>query len=178
MTRTVRIHYRRLPDRMQLFEQALVADEGDYVVTFLRSASIPRPVRVGNQVVLEPGSPVVWFTYPGRRYDAGRFHRADGTFTGVYANLLTPVEVNGTEWKTTDLCLDVWAGADGTVAILDEDEFNEAVQRGWIDSPTEEATRVQADLLADDARQGTWPPAHIHHWTLERVRTTLEQAKP
>ena len=177
MTQTVRILYRRLPDRLQIFEQALVADEGDYVVTLLRSAPLSEPVRVGDQVVLEPGSPVVWFTYPGRRYDAGRFHRADGTFTGVYANLLTPVEMNGTEWETTDLYLDVWAGADGTVEILDEDEFTEAVERGWIDSPTAEATRAQAEALAADARQGTWPPAHIHHWTLERVRTILEQAK-
>ena len=177
MIRTVRIRYHRLPNRLQLFQQALVADEGDHVITFLPSASIRKPVRVGDQVVLEPGSPVVWFTYPGRRYDAGRFHRADGTFTGVYANLLTPVQMNGSEWETTDLCLDVWAGADGTVEILDEDEFAEAVQRGWIDSPTAEATQVQAEALAADARQGTWPPAHIHHWTLERVWTTLEQVK-
>ena len=177
MSPNIRIHYRRLPDRLQIFEQVLVADEGDCVVTFLPSAPIPKPMRVGNKVVLEPGSPVVWFTYPGRRYDAGRFHRVDGTFTGVYANLLTPVQMNGTEWRTTDLCLDVWAGADGTVEILDEDEFTEAVERGWIDSPTAEATRAQAEALAADARQGTWPPAHIHHWTLERVRTTLEQAK-
>ena len=177
MSPDIRIRYHRLPDRLQIFEQVLVADEGDYVVTFLPSASIPKAMRVGGELVLEPGSPIVWFTYPGRRYDAGRFHRADGTFTGVYANLLTPVEMNGTEWETTDLCLDVWAGADGTVEILDEDEFNEAVQRGWIDSPTAEATRAQAEALAADARQGTWPPAHIHHWTLERVRTTLEQTK-
>ena len=177
MIRPVLIHYHRLPNRLQSFEQVLVADEGDYVVTFLPSASIPKPMLVRGEVVLEPGSPVVWFTYPGRRYDAGRFHRADGTFTGMYANLLTPVEMNGSEWETTDLCLDVWAGADGTVEILDEDEFVEAVQRGWIDSPTAEATRAQAETLAADARQGTWPPAHIHHWTLERVRTTLEQAK-
>ena len=173
----IRIHYRRLPDRLQIFEQALVADEGDYVVTLLPSAPIPRPMRVGNEVVLEPGSPVVWFTYPGRRYDAGRFHRADGTFTGVYANLLTPVEMNGSEWATTDLCLDAWVGADGTVEILDEDEFNEAVQQGWIDALTAEATRDQAEVLASEARQGTWPPEHIHHWTLERVRRTLEQAQ-
>ena len=162
---------------MQVFEQTLVADEGAHIVTLLSAAALPKPVRVDDQVVLEPGSPVVWFTYPGRRYDAGRFHLADGTFTGVYSNLLTPVEMNGSEWETTDLCLDVWAGADGTVEILDEDEFAEAVQRGWIDSPTAEATRMQAEMLAADARQGTWPPAHIHHWTLERVRNTLEQAK-
>lgn len=173
MPQTVRIYYRRLPDRMQVFEQEVVADEGAYIVTFLSAASLPKPVRVGNRIVLEPGSPVVWFTYPGRGYDAGRFHRADGTFTGVYANLLTPVQIQGDTWHTTDLCLDVWAGADGTVEILDEDELAEAVQKGWIDTATGEATRAQADALAEEARNGSWPPQHIDYWTLERVRQLL-----
>jgi predicted RNA-binding protein associated with RNAse of E/G family len=178
MTRTVRIHYHRLPDRVQVFEQELVVDAGAYIVTFLPAAAIPKPVRVGGQVVLEPGSPVVWFTYPGIGYDAGRFHRADGTFTGVYANLLTPVQIRGDSWRTTDLCLDVWAGADGTVEILDEDEFAEAVEQGWIDTPTAEAARAQADALAAEARQGSWPPQHIQHWTLERVLNLVSKTNP
>ncbi len=169
MPRTVSIHYRRLPDRGQVFEQEVVADAGAYVVTFLPSAHIPKAMRVGERIVLEPGSPVVWFTYPDRSYDAGRFHLADGTFTGVYANLLAPVQMQGDTWHTTDLCLDVWAGADGRVEILDEDEFAQAVTQGWIDTPIAEAAHAQADALAAAARQGSWPPRHIQHWTLERV---------
>ncbi len=56
MGRTVHIHYRRLPDRMQVFEQEVVADAGAYIVTFLPAATIPKPVRVGEQIILEPGS--------------------------------------------------------------------------------------------------------------------------
>jgi predicted RNA-binding protein associated with RNAse of E/G family len=178
MTQTVRIHYRRLPDRVQVFEQELVVDAGAYIVTFLPTAAIPKPVRVGGQVVLEPGSPVVWFTYPGIGYDAGRFHRADGTFTGVYANLLTPVQIRGDSWRTTDLCLDVWAGADGTIEILDEDEFAEAVHKGWIDTATAEAARAQAEALAAEARQGNWPPQHIQDWTLKRVLNLVSKTNP
>jgi predicted RNA-binding protein associated with RNAse of E/G family len=160
---------------VQVFEQEVVADAGAYIVTFLAAAAIPKPVRVGEQIVLEPGSPVVWFTYPGRGYDVGRFHRADGTFTGAYANLLTPVRMQGDTWHTTDLCLDVWAGADGSVQILDEDEFAEAVRQGWINTPTAEAARAQADALATEARRSTWPPQHIRDWTLERVLNLLNK---
>jgi predicted RNA-binding protein associated with RNAse of E/G family len=163
---------------MQVLKQEVVADAGTYIVTFLPAAAIPKPVQVGEQIVLEPGSPVVWFTYPDRSYDAGRFHRTDGTFTGVYANLLTPVQMQGDTWHTTDLCLDVWAGADGSVKILDEDELAEAVEQGWIDTPTAEAARVQADALAAEARHGTWPPQHIRDWTLERVLNLLAQTDP
>src|SRR4051794_37728926 len=89
--RRVTIHYRRLPDRDEVFRQIVVAETGSYVVTLLESAPLRKAVRVAGRVVLEPGAPVVWITYPGRWHDLGRFHLADGTFTGVYANVLTPV---------------------------------------------------------------------------------------
>ncbi|HEU0055466.1 MAG TPA: DUF402 domain-containing protein, partial [Longimicrobium sp.] len=130
---TVDIYYRRLPDRVQVFRQIVLEETDDYVVTFLPAAELERPVTVGDgAVILEPGSPVVWFTYPGRWHDVGRFHRADGTFTGIYANVLMPVAILPGQWETTDLCLDVWLGADGRLEVLDQDEFAEARRRGWL----------------------------------------------
>ncbi|CAN5577815.1 hypothetical protein BH24GEM3_BH24GEM3_24230 [soil metagenome] len=171
--RTVSIHYRRLPDAERIFEQRLVEDAGEYVVTLLDAAPLPRPVVVAERTVLEPGAPVVWFTYPGRWYDIGRFHLADGTFTGYYANILTPVRMQGDCWDTTDLCLDVWKGSDGRVGILDELEFEEAVECGWIDAPTAAAAREHAETLALAARQGVWPAPHVDEWDLERARGRL-----
>lgn len=170
----IQIHYRRLPDREQVFEQMVLEQTAHCVVTFLESAPVPKPVRVDGRTILEPGSPVVWFTYPGRWYDIGRFHRADGTFTGTYANILTPVQMNGARWDTTDLCLDVWLGSDGAARILDQDEFAEAVEHGWIDQPTAHKARTQADALAAAARAGTWPPHAVSAWTLERARARLK----
>lgn len=168
--RSVAIHYRRLPDRNRVFEQIVIEERPEYVVTFLEAADLPRPVVVNGRTVLEPGAPVVWFTYPGRWYDIGRFHLRDGSFTGVYANILTPVRMEGERWQTTDLCLDVWAGVDGWVEILDEAEFAAAVDQGWIDEGTSAAAREQAETLAAFARQGMWPPEHVEEWDLSRAR--------
>lgn len=166
----VRIRYRRLPDREQLFEQLLVEDAGDHVVTLLEGAGLRSPVVVGGRTVLETGSPVVWFTYPGAWHDVGLFHLADGTFTGCYANVLTPVAMRGREWETTDLALDVWAGADGRVEVLDVDEFEAAVAAGWLDAETAARARREAERLAAAAREGSWPPAHVREWSLRRAR--------
>lgn len=174
----VDIHYRRLPDRVQVFTQAVLEDVGSHVVTFLAAAELPRPVTVGGRVVLEPGSPVVWFTYPGAWHDIGRFHRADGTFTGTYANVLTPVRMQRGRWDTTDLCLDVWLGADGRVEVLDEDELDEALARGWTDAATAARAREEARALADAARAGAWPPAHVAEWPLHRARQAAAAARP
>ena len=165
---------------MQLFEQRLVARERDVVVTLLESASVDRESRVDGVVILEPGSPIVWFTLPGARHDIGRFHRADGTFTGFYANVLTPVEnIDGADWSTTDLFLDVWLPASGGAArLLDEEELEEALRRGWIDHGDAAQATAEAARLIDDARTGAWPPAWAHAWTLERARTALRHNRP
>jgi predicted RNA-binding protein associated with RNAse of E/G family len=169
----IEIHYRRLPAREQCFRQAVLEDAGDRVVTFLARAELPKPVVVSGAVVLEPGSPVVWTTYRGLWHDVGRFHLADGTFTGTYANVLTPVAMDGARWRTTDLCVDVWMGADGGISVLDEDELDEALRRGWLSPETAGRARREAERLVDAARQGAWPPAHVAEWTLERARATL-----
>lgn len=171
----VDIHYRRLPDREQVFRQIVVDDAGDYVVTLLESAALPRAVTAGGRTVLEPGAPVVWATYPGRWHDVGRFHLAGGTFTGFYANVLTPVEMDGARWETTDLCIDLWVGADGTIVVLDEDELREAERRGWATPETASRARDEAAALLRRARSGEWPPREIREWTLERARETLSR---
>ncbi|HEX8241899.1 MAG TPA: DUF402 domain-containing protein [Longimicrobium sp.] len=179
MTDHVEIHYRRLPDREQVFRQIVVADTGDYVVTLLEAAVLTKPVTAGGRTVLEPGAPVVWITYRGRWHDVGRFHLADGTFTGVYANMLTPVKMDGERWDTTDLCLDLWCGADGTLVVLDEDELRAAEAEGWVSPEVSTRAREEAGALLEAARLGRWPGPEVHEWTLEWAREAVSRrARP
>lgn len=146
------------------------------LVTYLAEAGVPRPVKVGGRVILEPGSPVVWFTFPGARHDIGRFHTPEGDPTGYYANILTPVERRwdpslGAEiWRTTDLFLDVFVAPSGEVHLLDEDELQEALRRGWLDPATAQVAEAEALRLVERARSGLWPPPLLEEWTLARAR--------
>lgn len=168
----VRIHYRRPPGRQDLYTQTLVYQDDAVVVTLLERTPLRRPLRVEGEVVLEAGSPVVWFTFPGAWHDIGRFHRVDGRFTGIYANILEPVRFLGpAEWEATDLFLDVWLGADGRTRLLDEDELEAALAAGWLDAATGRRARVEAERLLDAATRGTWPPPVVEEWTLAAARS-------
>ena len=171
----IRIRYRRPPDREELFEQRFVARDAGAIVTLLDAATVKRASLVDDAVILEPGSPIVWFTFADERHDIGRFHRADGTFTGLYANVLTPVAgLDGADWETTDLFLDVWLPADGGDArLLDEDELRDAVRQGWVDGATAAGAIAEAARLLDAVRAGSWPPPVVHRWTLERAQAQL-----
>ncbi|NLG63678.1 MAG: DUF402 domain-containing protein [Candidatus Cloacimonetes bacterium] len=165
------IHYHRPPDRYERFEQHLVHRTHDCVVTLLDAASVSRDIVIDGVTALEPGASVVWFTFRDAWHDIGRFHTRDDSFTGFYANVLTPVEgFDGTEWRTTDLYLDIWQPADGPPRILDQDELADARRAGAVDEASAQRAEREASALLHAAQAGAWPPPIVLDWTLERAR--------
>jgi predicted RNA-binding protein associated with RNAse of E/G family len=170
----------RPPGRIQVYVQEVVHDDGRVKVTYARALELPEPLVVNGTVVLESGSDAVWFTFPGAWHDIGRFHRADGRLTGIYANVLVPCTFEPGEWLTTDLFLDLWipARADGTLGaptLLDEDELEHAERSGWVGPELAGRAREEANRLLDAAAAGTWPPAVVEEWTLERARAVARR---
>ena len=172
--RLIDIHYLRPPDREQIFTQHLIWEDPTVKITFSTDLTFDPPIQIGNTVVLETGSEAIWFTFPGAWHDIGLFHRADGTFTGTYANILTPCAFEKDDtWRTTDLFLDVWRDPDGRIQILDEDELDEAEERGWVTSEVALRARTEAQALKQQAEAGNWPPPVVSEWSLARARERL-----
>jgi predicted RNA-binding protein associated with RNAse of E/G family len=167
----VHIHYRRPPNHLTIYRQDLVHDDGRVKVTFARNISLPKAVQVDGEVVLEPGSDVIWFTYPGLWHDVGRFHGADGRFTGIYANILTPcVFQPGHDWETTDLFLDLWLPAEGgPPQVLDAEELQIAEEAGVLSRRLAEQARDEVTRLLRLWEQGAWPAPEVHTWTRDRI---------
>lgn len=180
--REIRIHYRRLPDRITLYRQHLVHEDGRVKVTLARNLPFDPPLRILGEVALERGSDAVWFTFPGAWHDIGRFHRADGRFTGIYANVLVPCTFDaGGDWETTDLFLDLWIPASVWTErgqrgqgirphLLDEAEFTAAARSGGLPRRWAEAARTEASRLLSEAGRGAWPPPIVEAWTLDQAR--------
>jgi predicted RNA-binding protein associated with RNAse of E/G family len=178
----IRIHYLRPPDRRTVYRQHLVHDDGRVKVTLARDLPFDPPLRIRGKIALERGSDAVWFTFPGAWHDIGRFHLADGTFTGIYANIITPcVFQPGGDWETTDLFLDLWiparppespdpvsARAPGPF-LLDAEELDEAESSGHVPPRLARAARAEAHDLLQRTAAGTWPPPIVHAWTRERA---------
>lgn len=172
----VDIHYRRTGRAAETYRQLVLESGPAGIVTFQRHTPTVSPTRAGGTTILEPGSPVIWFTFPGAWHDIGLFHRADDTFTGLYANILTPVEFLGDgAWATTDLCLDIWVPAGGRARVLDEAEFHEAEAAELIESELAGRARAEAAALLRDHCAGRWPPEMVGEWSLDRARVATRE---
>ena len=171
----VAIHYHRPPDRLRIYDQRIVLERADVIITLSEPLDLPEPMLLDGEVMLEGGSLALWFTFPGLWHDIGRFYAADGRETGLYANVLTPVRIDGDVWHTTDLYLDVWRPVGGTARILDEDELAEAIDAGHVDGETAERARREATTLETRAGDGSWPPPVVDEWSLARALDALAE---
>mgnify|MGYP001299161176 CR=1 FL=1 len=168
------IHYLRLPNQEHIFSQYLIWEDINVKITFASNLDFELPMLIDGEVVLEKGSEIIWFTFPGAWHDIGLFHGSNGILTGTYANILTPcVFEDISTWHTTDLFLDVWIDTNGKILILDEEELKAAEAQGWITEKMAARARSEALSLKRQAESGLWPPAVVHEWDLVRARKSI-----
>ncbi len=166
----VDIHYRRIGQPAQVYRQFVLETRPDVVVTFQPRTPIAKPLVVDGLTILEPRSPVIWFSFLGKWHDIGLFHRTNGAVTGHYGNILTPLEfVDGNLWATTDLFLDIWMPRWGSTRLLDEDELDAAETGGRIDPELAARAKAEAKALMHASRAGNWPPPMTAEWSLVRA---------
>lgn len=152
-----------------MYEEWLVLDRPDVKVLLLEEYD-GRELFQEGQVVLEAGAPIVWYVFPEKWHDIGRFHRRDGSFTGWYTNLARPVEMHDDTWSSSDLFLDLWMPSEGEPVWLDEDEFAAAVGSGLIDPVTKRRVLNERTLIDLQISQGVWPPPIARDIDLKQAR--------
>lgn len=160
---------RRPPSREDAYEQELLADEPDLKVTLQIQPPGAPSIPVAGGLTLEPGAVLLWFLFPGRPWTVGVFHDAAGRRLGEYVNIVRPPETRGTEWVIHDLCLDLWVAGNGRPRLLDEDELERALRRGWLSAEEAALARRTAARRLEAIEAGEWPPEPVERWPLEEI---------
>jgi predicted RNA-binding protein associated with RNAse of E/G family len=169
----IRYSYRRPGRPTTVYQQWLVLDRPDLKVMLLERFA-GDPFRVGETTVLEPAASIVWFVYPEKWHDVGRFHLADDTFTGWYTNLTTPIEMSGANWSAGDLYLDLWTPASGPSVWLDQDEFDAAFKAKRLDAATRRRAMNEKTMIDLQLANGDWPPPATRDIDLAQARRLLQ----
>ena len=170
MSDLIQLHFDRPGKGVTQFEEWLVLDRGDTKVLLLEHYDGDDVVADGK-TILAAGAPVVWYVFPETWHDVGRFHDAEGNLTGLYTNLCTPMEMDGANWRTRDLFLDLWQPVDGDPVWLDEDELKAAVRSNIIDTYTHKRIKNERALIDMQVKLNSWPPPITRDIDLEQAQS-------
>jgi hypothetical protein len=98
--------------------------------------------------------PQLRVTHPGDPFSVFLFQHDDGTLRGWYVNLERPQQRSAHGFDYEDELLDVWVAVGAEPELLDEDELEEAVTRGFFTPERAAEIRANAErVLADPP----WP---------------------
>jgi uncharacterized protein len=161
--------YMRPPNRRVSVKSQLVSANGDTIVV-AHEYSPSKPVTHCGEIVLDVGFWGIWFLFKHRSFDVGRVYRPDGTWMGYYVDVLEPVQWKASDPSTlepiTDLFLDLWIAPDGKYMVLDEDEFEEAVNLGYLTRKQADHARSVLQELVMATERGEFPPAVVRDFSL------------
>jgi len=165
--RTAILYYRRPPDRIVKIETQLLEETSDLVI-FQHTIRNSKPLKVSGSTVLDEGYNAVWFIYRGKHHDIGIISDLTGNFTGYYCDAILPIISRNGIYEITDLFLDLWISPDGQTIVLDEDEFGDAISKGWITDEEGRIAREEVDRMVLGVREGTFPPDRVRDYVLRR----------
>ena len=165
----ITLTYKRLPDRVNHFQQQLLYVDDEVIVTSQR-VKPSSPIVQNGETVLADDFAAVWFVFTGLWYDVGKIYNLSNEWTGYYCDIMKPVKrsIDATGkldcFEITDLFLDLWINPDGTYEIQDEDEFEDAIRDGVIDTELAEKARDALSALIVEVETGKFPPQFVQKY--------------
>ena len=88
-------------------------------------------------------------------------HSTTDQLLGYYVDITTPVRKENGEYYLDDLILDFWVLPDQTYQVLDEEEWQAAVQAGWIAGDIQRTAWQTFRRLKGEIKSGRFPKAYI-----------------
>ena len=109
--------------------------------------------------VLAAGFPIIYFEIPRKWFTIVKVWNTQGEHTGYYCDIVTPFRMlDDNAIEQTDLFLDLWVSPDLRFKVLDQDELEEAFEKGWITEQLYEKSKKELEKLVQSVRKKEFPP--------------------
>jgi predicted RNA-binding protein associated with RNAse of E/G family len=138
----------------------------DKVIVGKAEVSSENSVVFDGETVLAPDFKIVYFDIFGRWFAVDKVWNLQGEHTGYYCDIVMPPRLKGDWLELTDLFLDLWVSPDLRYRILDEDELEDALRKGWIEKEIYDKAREELQKLIGLVESKRFPPLLVKN--LER----------
>jgi len=163
--------YTRLPDEVVRWRQWKLHEDTETLVSAFYDPDLPRPLMAGDEVILEGTFAGISYNFWDKWYNVISVYDKDLEFKGYYSDILTPIQKTWTLVTATDLFLDLFVFPDGSWKVVDEDEFEEALEKGLMDEGIARYARTAIEEISARAESGDWPPEIVKRVPGDPVRT-------
>jgi predicted RNA-binding protein associated with RNAse of E/G family len=154
------LRYIRLPNQAMDVYDDLVYKSENVIVGRGRTTSV-HSVVFNDEVVLAAGFQIVHFELTGRWFTVGKIRNLQGKHTGYYCDIVTPPRLSHDGVELTDLFLDLWVSPDLRYKVLDEEELEDAFQKGWITKLLYDKAKKELEKLISKVKEGKFPPPNV-----------------
>ena len=158
---TIRLRFVRPPDNVKVWVHELLREDEGVIVQRFSFSELPEPFTVAGRAVVDNGHVGVLYELVGRSLEVIKVYGPGSEFKGYYCNINTSPRPFEGGYEVTDLFLDVWVFPDLEYVVLDQDEFDEAVRRGWLDTEQADLARSVLGELVEDLDAGRFPPQGV-----------------
>lgn len=160
---TLHLRYIRLPHQvLNLYDELLYKSEK--IIVGKSKITSSHQVVFGDEVVLATGFQIVYFELIGKWFTIGKIRDLEGKHTGYYCDIVTPSKLlDDSGVELTDLFLDLWVSPDLKYKVLDEEELENALQKGWITKQLYERAEKEMKKLVGIVKRGNFPSYYVRH---------------
>ncbi len=163
--------YTILPDEVLRWRHWKLFEDDQVLVSAFFDPELPRPLKVGDEVILEGTFAGISYNFWDKWYNVISVYDEDLVFKGYYTDILTPIQKTWTLVTATDLFLDLFVFPDDRWKVVDEDEFDRALEEGLMDEGIAKNAKAALDEVCGKARAGEWPPEVVKRIPKDPVRT-------
>jgi hypothetical protein len=166
-TAQVTIKLYRYDGDTRVFNEGLVDDDGARLKTY---SVVPEGLRqslsqrFSSEGLIEAGRvihSVAKVHFYNEYFSIMELLAESGELLGFYCDICTPLEKAGDGYSLIDLCLDLLVTPDGQARELDWDEFDEAIESGWIPLELIEVATDTLHRLEDELSLGVFPQEYL-----------------
>ena len=137
-----------------VWKNSLVYRDDEVIVSRFDFKGLEKPFTVDGQVMIDNGYSGTCVDFLDKTYEFLEVYNTQGVYMGLYCNINRIPEVDGNTVKVHDLFLDLWIFPDGREVVLDEDEFEDATESGFLTGDDIKTARDTLDLLRMMHRMG------------------------
>jgi GrpB-like predicted nucleotidyltransferase (UPF0157 family)/predicted RNA-binding protein associated with RNAse of E/G family len=155
------LRYTRLPNQVMEMYDDLVYLSRKAIVGRSQITSAHSIVFDGK-TVLQAGFPITYFELWGKWFNVVKVRDLHGEHTGYYCDITTPPKrCEDGSVEVTDLFLDLWVSPNLERRVLDEEELEEALEKGWISRQLYVRAKKELKKLVALVKQKEFPPRRV-----------------